>query len=173
MFIRRWFKKKRFVAERKAMEQKGTWGDNDETIEVLLDYLEKESYTGISVRKLELTSTQVFQSNVDLLIQQLQKATHVITQRIGFGEAERPVLTTQSMDNYLTTTNNFTVSPQEATSKLYHEARRYLLALRIAVSELDGTDQESMVVYYRRMTTNIVIDLRSVLQTFSLIVGLG
>lgn len=172
MYFRRWFKKKRFDAERRTMEKKGTWGDNADTLEFLLDRLQGESFDKITVQDLERAKLQVFDPNVDLLVQRLQRATHLITERVGFGDQERQTLHTVDLDRYFITTKNFTIAPPDAMDKLTVEARRFLLAFQLAVAELDGTDQESKVVYYRRMTVNTVADVRIVLETISTIVGL-
>lgn len=147
-----------YQSERANMQKRGTWGDNIPTVEMLISYLEAAHFTTYRPTQGMSIYLTVRHPNIDLLVQRLQNAHWIME-----ANEDVPVLTLEphqrSLDEFLVSTLNIAIPPQEAVPVLLERAKQFVGSL-----QMQHSDESNREGYYYRHYSVLISDLRVVLE---------
>lgn len=165
MFFRKLFGKLRVEGERGIMTRKGQWGDNFQTLEVLLQHLRlcTFNHTSLSVR-LAVRFT-VKSDNVDQLVLRFRRAYFIM-----FEDADVDRDPTSGTDHVSVTLDQFLINylgipirPEDVVTVLGEAVDQFVKHLAMLVSE-----ENSRSSYYQRQYTALMAEARELMQAIVL-----
>ena len=159
MFLRRWFGKIRVEGEREVLKRKGLWGDNFQTLEVLLTHLRTCTYTNFSLSVRDAARCTVRTDNVDQLVQILRRAYFTMHQEDDVPReasmGKDPLVKT--LDQYLVSHHDIPIRPEDVVTVLGEAVDQFTQHLAILIAE-----ENARSGYYQRQYSLLMAEVREV-----------
>lgn len=162
MSLRRWLSKIRVEGERGVLKRKGLWGDNFQTLEVLLAHLQLCTFTHFSVDVRLASKFQGKSVNVDELVQRVRRAYFVLHQE---GDVDRDPVSmkefeTMTLDRFLLNNQDFPIRPEDVVTVLGEAVSQFAQQMGILIAE-----ESDRVAYYQRQYTALLAEVRELFET--------
>lgn len=160
MFLRRWFGKFRVEGEREHLKRRGEWGDNFQTLEVLLAHLRTCTFTYNTLLVRDAVRCTVRTDNIDQLVQIVRRAFFIMSQEADVERdpfmAKDPLAKT--LDQYLISHQDIPIRPEDVVTVLGEAIDQFTQHLALLVST-----EDSRSGYYQRQYSTLMAEVREVL----------
>lgn len=168
MFLKRWFRQRRFAKDRERLEAAGLWGDTIHTLTHYVEHLERVTIPA----KIDLMERLIIRShepNLDRLLFKFERDTRLIEQEDYLPTELLRDVQKYTMESFLVTVANVPITVPIASQKLLDDVQTYLTAMQMLISqETAGT----RVSYYERRSSIYYVPLRDLLYGLAVLAGL-
>lgn len=159
--LRRWLDRVRLRWDLSVMKRNDKWGDNEETIEYLLDMLTPQRLDALQLLALKRTGLRTRSWNVDLLVQMVRRARWIVDglEEVYREETYKLAAFDRSLDDFLVSDLEVPIRAVEAVARLKED----LLPLMQQMLLMEAEDHPS-ANYYRRQYGWLYSEVREFLQ---------